>query len=358
MKKLLIALLSLGCLHASAQIDTNPGLRKKRKLSEEDLSELKKTTTLFILQERDFDNIKEWEDAISKAWDVTPHKIIHAYEVPDYTKKRGYSIFGIEKDVDEVTYTRSNTYSTTGMGNRATQRTYTSTHSYLITNLVYTLYTPSYDKKGVLKANKDGDLWDKNYYANILLYGDAEAMRAAKTTDNRNLHLLSWLQKPDEDFQKIAYTQAVMHNWTPGMMRSYLAVVSKSLKANALLDRDDEFENTDPLHSLKTDTLYVPDYVNIRVNLVGEEKEVDRDDDDIKDAYKHPIRFVSTEELDKLIADNTRSIHYLSVAISGGRRKYITVHESGSGKIIYANHVLGSRGFKNKDLSRLSKFIK
>lgn len=359
-KKTLITLMLLGSLGASAQIDIGPDTRSG-KISDEYLAALKKTTTLFVLQEKDFENLPAWEEAVSSVWNITQHKFIHADEITDYAKKKGYSFFAFEEDIHSHHHaSQTNSVQSMGMNGRMTTTvtsiTPASSHASSV-DIIYSLYIPGYDKKGELKTRNNGEMKDRDFYANIMMYPDRDAMVQATNMADRHVVNGFSRKKFNRKFDDLVYNHAVIYNWTPGMMKGFLSVTNKSLKEKISLDRDDEYEAEGMLRRLQRDTLYVPTYVNKKVNMfTGAEKEVERDDDELKSIYQYPVKFVDINELDKLIADKNRNILYLSVAISSAR-KYVNVYQSKTGGLVYAEYTKGSLSFKNKDLSKLAKRI-
>lgn len=99
LKRLLTLLFASLCFKSNSQIligdreiatTNNPG-----HLSEEYMQELKSTTTLFVLQNSDYESLAAWDDAIKSVWTITPYKIIKPDELSQYDNgKYSYFTFG------------------------------------------------------------------------------------------------------------------------------------------------------------------------------------------------------------------------------------------------------------------------
>lgn len=329
MKKILIALALLASgTTTQAQLSVG-GAGRGSKISEKELKEIQATTTLFVVQDRDMQIKDVWEKAIGAAWKVTPFKVISDNELKAYLSKPGYSFFEFAAELVEHRNSKGMVTSTT-------------------VHLSYDFFIPSFDKKGELKTRKSGELKDETYYGRIYLYPDNKTM----------FHLRDNVggRSGNARVDKYLHQQALIYNWTPGMMKGYLSVISKGLMAREAQSPYDEFTNEDGLKPLKRDTLYIPDYILVKFNpFTGDEKDDEKDDESTRKAYKYPHKVISVDELDKLLLDDTRSIFYVSY-LKNSAQKVVNVFNSKTG-MEYANTTPMSYNFKNKDLAKIAKRI-
>jgi hypothetical protein len=325
MKNLIWVVLLLQVITANAQIQIgssdNPALNRAGKIAPDDLARLKASTTLFTLPYGDYTLQAEYEKAIKKVWTITPFKIIKPDEINQYLGKANVSIFsfgGFMRQQQGATSSQSNMH------------------------LLYDLYMTTPKKNGKLVTD---------YFARISIFPDTKTFITAVKNSNRS----------NSDFSgrvlNYIYNEAVIHKFNPGFLQGYLKLVNDALLAAEERGLFAEHEDAKALASLKTDTLYVPDYVNIKVNAFTGQEERDDDDGSLQEAYPFPIKVVPAAELSNMIINSTRPIKYL-VYTKSSTDKFINVFDSETGVMLYGRYAKLSYNFKNKDLSKLAKSIK
>jgi hypothetical protein len=301
----------------SAQSTKGPG-----KISAEDLSAFKKTTTYFILQEKDYENVDAFQAAIAKVWTITPFKIIK----PD--ERRGLNL-------KQASFFDFGGFVVSRQG-----QSLTTVH----VHLSYDLFMLVPNKKDKLKQKTFGK---------FLLHLDGDAYKFINRYASANSKHFG------EKVGPYLYKQAEMQNWSPVMIAGYLKVINDGLQSNTLRSVFDEYLNKEAIKDLQTQSLYVPNYVNNRFNkITGTEKEVEEDEEDTKSAYPFPIQYCSLSELAKNTAANKeQGVYYLSY-IKSSSDKYVSIFDSRTGKMIYTAYTPMSYNFKTKDLKRIANKIK
>ncbi len=322
----LIVILLLG-FNADAQINVGSNaissMNKAGKLSEDDINELKQTTTLFTLQYKDYDRITEFEKAISEVWKITKFKIIKPDELGQYEGKDGYSYF---------TFGGFYRVTTHSMANASPHPT--SQH------LSYDLWTPDINKKGKMKGN--------NYYSRILLSPDAKVFSAAVESYGRHF---------SDKMVTFLYNEAVFYNWSPGLLKGYLKTVNDLLAEQETRGPFTSDEDEQGLMKLRRDTLYVPDYVNISYSgLTGTEQVPDEDEKETPTGYPFKIKYVTTAQLNEMIMNPAKPFYYL-VYVRSSTDKFVNVYKSDKG-MVYARYKAMSYNFKSKDLGYIAKNFK
>jgi hypothetical protein len=155
------------------------------------------------------------------------------------------------------------------------------------------------------------------------------------------------------------YNDAEIYSWGPGFLKGYLKTVNDHLLKKD--ERGPYSEETDKtgLASLKHDTLYVPDYVNIRFNMLtgAEKKDESKAFSDFKKKYPYPLKIVTAEALNQLILNSGHPVKYL-VYIKSSTDKYLDVFDGGSGKLLLARYVKVSYNFSDRDLKRVAKEVR
>ena len=306
---------------AQIQIGSNEVavMNRAGNINKADLDALKGTTTLFTLQYKDYNDKVAYEKAIRSVWTITPFEIIKPDEINNYMDKSKYSIFSF--------------------GGFVTARSgpnMTSIH------IAYDLWMPVIKKNGKT---------DQKYFARVQIYPDNKTIYTAYTNK----------YKRDADFSStmlsFIYNDAKIYSWGPGYIKGYLKLVNDRLLSNDERGPFVEVSEKNALASLKTDTLYIPDYVKIKFNMfTGSEKEDDAADEDLKAVYPFPVKFISAGELNNLILNGDKPVKYL-VYIKSSTDKFINVYDSKDNSLIYAQYVPASYNFKNKDLKKLAKAI-
>jgi hypothetical protein len=319
------ALLSLSNLSvAQIQIGSNAiaTFNKAGNISKPDMERFKKSTTVFTLQYKDYKELAVFEKMIQSIWTVTPYKIIKPDEIGKYMKESNISIFSF--DGIFVYNNRNGSSKPVNM------------------HLSYDLWMPNQDKKN-----------STSLFAKIMIYPESRTFiewfrNATKKNDELYGKMLSFL-----------YNDAEIYNWSSGLLKGYLKKVNDNLIAHEEQGVFTSFVNKEKIKTLQNDTLYIPDYVNIKFNMfTGAEKEDEEaDEQDFSKAYPYPIKFVSVGVLNNMIINGNQPIKYL-VYTKSSTDKYINVFESGQGTLLYANYTPISYNFKSKDLAKIAKNIK
>lgn len=325
-KKIAVALATcvLGSIYtpANAQIQIGSSMSSAGpgKISKEEMAKFKQSTTYFILQERDYQQLDAFQEAIAKVWTVTPFKIIRQDEMRSLDKRKSSFFF---------------------FGGFVTIRRGQSTTTYH-THLSYDLY--------MLEANKKGHL-EQQLFGKFMLHLDSESYRQTMrfATSNKTF---------GQKITPYLYSEAEMQNWNPLMISGYLKVINDGLQQETLRSAFEEHIDKNELKKLQTETLYIPDYVNTKFNMFTmDEKDTEEDTDDLKSAYPFPAKYVSSAELRKLAEQHPEGIWYLSY-IKSSTDKYVGIFNSKTGEMIMNFYVPVSYNFKMKDLKRVATKVK
>src|SRR5690606_28263853 len=104
----------------------------------------------------------------------------------------------------------------------------------------------------------------------------------------------------------------------------------------------------DKMQKLKTETLYVPDYIFIKRNKFKGTESERFEEKELMEGYKFPYKIVSIEELNSKIL-NGEEFLYLSY-IRSNTDKFISVINSKTGEVIYTVYRPMSYNFSDKDM--------
>lgn len=319
MKKILLALFICWSIAATAQINVVTSGRGQAPYSKAHrqrlIDELKQSTTIFILQYKDYDRLPEFEDAIKRSWTFTPYKIIRPEELAAYEGKKGFTFFTF--------------------GAYYTGKHHTTQH------LLYGLWTPVLNKKEHLKS--------QFFYSTVGLFLEGNKI------PNMYAYAAS-RHKYDAALMNGMLDGVSYNNWGARYLQGYLQAINNQLVKNETLDIWKKYRS-DKLAEICTDTLYIPDYVKQKeigwANATYIDTEVTASALHVE--YPYPVKFVTNAELERLIKDPDRNIHYLVFAVDGSN-KYIDVYSSRYG-LLYTNVTLLSWTFKSKDMGKITAAI-
>lgn len=154
------------------------------------------------------------------------------------------------------------------------------------------------------------------------------------------------------------YGRTYIYNWSPYMLKAYLKSVNEHLLAKEPHGPFTEEEDEIALQPMKRDTLYIPDYVNLKFDpFLHGEKTVETDYGSVHDFYPYHVKVISKEELGRIVKESSTPVYYL-VFIKSSSDKYINVFEAHSGKLLFARYSPASFNFKYKDLKDLYKTMR
>ncbi|QIL38936.1 hypothetical protein G7074_06355 [Pedobacter sp. HDW13] len=317
-KKLLIIAV---CLCYSLSLAAQVTFKGKSDINDEELKTFKNTITLFTLQYKDYTELENFNEAIKTTWTVTPFLIIKPEELGKYIGKPGYSLFTFNGYIQ-------------------------SSGNTTVIRFFYSLTMPYFKKNG--KQGDDINLGD------ITVYPDNKTLFAAIG----NPFSFKGAKKREEEMISFLYNNALLYNWSPGMLKGYLKQLNEGIISRKERKMFFEMEDKTKLTSLAKDTLYVPDYVKIKFNMFTMSEKVDEDkDQDLSEAYNYPVKFVPVKTLNELILKKGSNVNYL-VFTKSSSDKFISIYNSYSSEMLYQNYTPISFNFKNSDLTKIRRLIK
>ena len=289
----------------------------------EEIDQLKNATTYIAMKELDSDLAKDYIQFYKDNWTFSEIKFITYSEIKDYLQPDNYffSIGGYETTVQ--------TYN----AKMAQGLNWSNTHLYL------ELWTCSdkffkNNKKKILKID------DKKVIARIELFTDFQT-----------------LMKPTNIYDTDYEGDAHIRNWGKGILKNYIQYLMTSLEQKEKKDLYRFEPKSSELENLKTNTLYVPDYVFIKFNKFTGDESKKHDEKDIFKDYSLKYEVLPTKELNEKILNSSEPFYYL-IYIKSSTDKYVSVLNSKTGEIIYTSYTPVSYNIKSKDLKELEKKIK
>lgn len=295
----------------TAQINVGPVERVTPKVWEfkdGDIDMLKKTTTIFIIGEDDAENRAQWDSALRKSWSITDIEIKTFSEFSEMESYAGYSFIMVS-------------------GYLVVTENSVITHYYLL------LWMP------------DGK--EQKVFARIELFPDFKS-------DRKMTALLN--DKDKSKPLKYMNGDAFFYNWYPGMISKSLAVVNQHLKSGKVRWLFTS-EVSGDMAPLREKTLYIVDYCLMDYGKRHKDEEAKLDAAELMEGYAYPYQFVSPEELEEMLLNETESFYYLTYVHSSSN-KYLNVVNSSDGEIIYSDYTPASYKVKSKDFDKLNDAVK
>jgi hypothetical protein len=310
-------ILSGSFFSGTAQIQMGDPVSASGRFRPQDIQDFKATTTLFVLQDRDYEKIEEFEKAISSAWKVTPYKIIRYSDIGNFLEEGKYSFF---------------------MFGWYSIRNYNM-------SVTYDLIVPKYSRKGEVKG--------ADYLARIML-----EPKFSITEYGLQGGLFGGKEKQASGMNRL-YKEGVFRDWGPGYLLGRLKLISQKLSEGKTLDKYGDLSDKSALTAMRRDTLFIPDYVKTKPDWGDKEKIVEVDQEDLKEAYPYKVAFISSEELNDRIVNSEKPVYYLLSTLAPPD-KYINIFSSKKGLIYLDYQPMSSLApfFRTKDLKKVSKIIK
>ena len=265
------------------------------------LPDLKSCTTLVFMPAYDTAQNHSYRQIIEQEWRLTPLKFVSYQEYLQYKNKKGYAylLFGDDKI------------------SNASQR---SSYVYL-------------------------ELWlwanaQKKRMARMELYPDAQTS-----------------QDPSLIYDYRFNTEGHIFNWSEGMLKNYLQQMQDYLERGQKRSGFRPGPAKAELKQLKTDTLFIPDYVLKEFNTYLEAKGT-QSAQELMANYPYPYKIISNKALSKkiLACPKGKKIYYL-LFVRSNSDKYVSVIEGQSGDILYSRLRPLQFNLRPKDLQRLANKV-
>jgi hypothetical protein len=307
MKKVMLFIMTLiaaQCLRAQINVGSVEEVTLRAgNFKPKELEALKKTTTIFIIRNSDEDELEYYQSLLDSVWDITKIKVIRESDWKLYKQKPQYSFFTIG-----------------GFVVTKEMRTGSASSSHLYLHLW--MHNPESD--------------------NILTFSRIELFPDFKTmSDMGSLNL---------------YHKGNIRNWGFRMIANNLQLVNQLLKKGETRWLFKEGEVPDELKHLKTQTLYVPDYVLIKANASTGDESERHDPKKLFQDYEFKYEILSLAQLNEKILTSENPIYYLTY-VKSSTDKFINIQNSKTGKIIYSQYTSVSYNIKASDFKKISKAI-
>jgi hypothetical protein len=146
-----------------------------------------------------------------------------------------------------------------------------------------------------------------------------------------------------------------LYNWGPGILKNQLQTITQYFYQGKNRWHFDTKSDSKQLKQLKTDTLFIPDYVFIGRGPSTEYNQKKTMDTVLKD-YEYPYKIISLAALNQKILTDTTAFYYL-LFIRSNTDKFIHVIDSNTGEIIDCQYTALANQLTKADMRSLSERI-
>lgn len=312
MKKIFSLIFILSSFSAFAQINVGSKLKiviDPGRLDEEQILDLKQTTTLFVYRESDKDQLEAIKSALNEVWTISKLKFISYDEFKSGNWTGNYSYFTIGG------YTKTETGQS-----------------------IVSIWTYIY-----LMLWKYDDDGDREYFARIELYPTFATYKKAEETEE------------SDEMVDYLYQESVFRNWFPGYLKNSVKFVNDKLQQGEehWYHQSGRFGDMKPLVK---DTLYVPDYVLVKFNKFNGDESERHSQDELFEKYDYTIAVIPAEKLSDMILHRKTDFYYLSY-IKSSTTKYVNVFNGRTGEMLYAKEITNVYNIKPGDLKKVSRAV-
>lgn len=293
----------------------------------DEIDKIKNTTTYIAMKDPNSKVGKEYAVIFQKYWTLSKIEFIKYSDIYKYLNTNS-SFLTIGGYVTEVS-----SHMIYSDGSRSAGVDYAHTHIYL------ELWKCSDKFLSKNKDPKDFKEKDKKQISRLELF-----------TDFQTLMMPSNLYKSEYD------TEGHVRNWGLGILKNHLQNLITNLKKGAEKKLYSEIINISEVKELSKQTLYIPDYVFNKFNMLTGDESKKHDVKDILNDYKFKYEVLSTQDLNKKIINDNSTFYYLQY-IKSSTDKYVSVINSQTGEVIYSIYTPTSYNIKSGDFKDLSKVI-
>ena len=317
-----------------------------------ELERIKNGTTYITFKDTNSAIAKQYMDIYRKYWTISKIKFINDTDIDLYVSPESsfFNMTCFDPTVAYVMYnpiyapvyngnytSANNEYSSqlnTQMNSWHKPRTYKVTYLYMS---LWT-YKLNYLKK---KNKREPDDNDEITIARIALFPDYQA-----------------LIDPESIFQYDYDWGGHINNWSPEILKNYLLGLDSYFNAGKqIFFKANEIANKNKLVDLKTQTLYIPDYILNIYGGVGRDQSQKHIPEDLFKDYMYSYKIISTKELDSKIATDQAPFYYL-IYVKDCGNKLITISDSQIGEVVYSTYTQMSYNVKPGDFKDISNAIK
>lgn len=295
------------------------------------IPELKNGTTYVLMKDPNFPGAKEYIEMFKKTWTISKIEFIKYSDAHNHYNKGNYFLsMGGYKFSDQYTTMFGGFFT----GPDGTTNEYPKGAWFEETYIYLELWTCT-DKYVENKKDKELKINNTIQLARIDLYTDEPAFKNPK-------YLYG------EEYNSTVRIQ----NWGVGILENYIQSMMTYFNHNQDRKLYSAITNKAELLKLKTETLYVPDYVLIQYEKKTNNVIAKHVESELFKKYTLKHKLLTIEELNAKIANKKESIYYF-IYVKSRYDKFISVVNSVTGEIIYARYTPMSYNIQPDDLNDL-----
>ncbi|MDI9308891.1 MAG: hypothetical protein QM535_01650 [Limnohabitans sp.] len=303
--------------------------------SPEEIDKARGGITYVIMNDPDSQSAKPYKEVLQKNWTFSTLKFI----------KRGEKL--TDKLKNNTTFLLLNAEKTEIYSNRASYNRNKKLNE--VTYVYLTLFNSSIEEinalNGLIENNRAyavNKVKKKTALAQIQMFGDPVALADPSSVIESNV----------DD------TGGHVKNWTPALLKIYIKAMQNLFDKKESCVAHKSIANKHELSKLKTETLYIPEYlVDTDFGAFSAKESIDKNKpNELFEKYTFPYKVLSKDEFEKSVL-NSKDIKYVFVYVKNSSFKYVSVFNANTGEIVYNEGTSMSFNVKDKDVKSLFKEI-
>lgn len=303
--------------------------------SAEEIEKARGGITYVIMNDPDSQSAKPFREVLQKNWAYSTLKFV----------KRGEKLTNVLKN--NTSFLELNAVKTDVYSNRTNYDLNKKLNE--VTYVYLTLFNSSIEENNALngliennRAYAVNKVKKKTVLAQIQMFGDPTALADPSSVIESNVDDASGHIK----------------NWTPALLKIYVKAMQNLFDKKEGCESHKSVANKQELSKLKTETLYIPEYlVDTDFGAFSAKETINKDKPkELFEKYKFPYKVLSKDEFEKSVL-NSKDIKYVFVYVKNSSFKYVSVFNANTGEIVYNEGTSMSYNLKDKDVKSLFKEI-
>jgi hypothetical protein len=215
-------------------------------------------------------------------------------------------------------------------------------------------------------AERDGDFYMNRQYSRIEFWTTGSKVPGAEETvglpkGNKRVTIGRFEMfsvfsaggnaEKKESFSEINCGKGNVLWWSHGIIKNYLQMLTTDLKMDKPYDLYRKINIASEMHTLKNDTLFIPEYIFDDQGLIMGFNKSRSSGDEFLAKYKAPYKIISNDDLSSKILTASKPFYYFLCLKRGMIEKFLMVVNAKTGAVVYSTYSLaGSFNFKPDDM--------
>lgn len=303
--------------------------------SPEEIEKARGGITYVVMNDPDSQSAKPFREVLQKNWTFSTLKFVKRGEKLTDVLKNNISFLELNAIKTEVYSNRTN-YNLNKKLNEVT---------YVYLSLFNSFIGENNSLNGHIENNRayaENKVKRKTVLAQIQMFGDPVALADPDSV----------IGSQGDD------ASGHIKNWTPALLKIYVKAMQKLFDKKEDREAHKSIVNKEALSKLKTETLYIPEFlVDTDFGAFSAKETINKDKPkELFEKYKFPYKVLSRDEFEKSVL-NSKDVKYVFVYVKNCTFKFVSVFDINTGEIVYNEGTSLSYNVKDKDVKALFKEI-